>query len=140
MPGKTASFSAAVTRKVLTGYHARPQITSFCLRRADHPPANLATRTAVLRCKEGDQPCSAFDAADPGLVSLSTACTRINPRAVRQPGGAIALRRPRVRSSRCCAAKPGLERSLAPVAFGTQELRGAARRVHGLHASILAES
>jgi hypothetical protein len=77
-PGKTSAFYALVTRKVETGYTGQPRVTSFCLRRSDHPPDKAKQGTAVMQCKEGDQPCGAFGADDEGLLTLSSACGRIN--------------------------------------------------------------
>jgi hypothetical protein len=78
-PTSTSSFAAFVTRKVTNSYKGQPQITSFCLHRADHPPEKAKVDSVVLRCKEGDHPCASFAADDQGLLALSSACTRLGP-------------------------------------------------------------
>lgn len=89
-PRDNAVFYASVARSPTTSVRTNgpPAYTLICLRRADAPPDMAVRSQAVLRCKEGDQPCTNFDQTDPGWLAKADCSRKADPRSrsgVRHP-------------------------------------------------------
>ena len=76
-PRGNAVFYAAFSRSPLNAQlvSGTPPYTVICLRRASAPPDMSFKNQAILRCKEGDQPCG-VDQTDPGWLAPSEECRR----------------------------------------------------------------
>ena len=76
-PRGNAVFYAAFSRSPLNAQlvSGAPPYTMICLRRAGAPPEMTRGNQAILRCKEGDQPCG-LDPTDPGWLAPSEECRR----------------------------------------------------------------
>jgi len=83
-PRSTAPFIASATRRVRNAFVSTQALpaTAICLHRAKELPTVAVKNHAILRCREGDQPCGKFDDADPGWLAIADTCQKRSPAAL----------------------------------------------------------